>query len=191
MLLLRYCNGRKQDRPYKVVFDLTSSDTTQHKAVLRWINEIMEAHPDAQLEVVYYGQSLDMVTKGKSQYEEAVKKWAANKNVGFIVCEVALKNHKLEKGDLIPGVMTVPDGIYEIISKQAEGWGYIKAAGLLVDIISKVSSRCYSVTILLIDRREQVLEPEGCAFYLQISTYITEPTYWTMKEIRKAHLLIT
>ena len=28
----------------------------------------------------------------------------------------------------LEGVGTVPDGIYEIISKQHEGWGYIKAA---------------------------------------------------------------
>jgi intracellular sulfur oxidation DsrE/DsrF family protein len=27
---------------------------------------------------------------------------------------------------LLPGVKTVPDAIYELISKQAEGFGYIK-----------------------------------------------------------------
>ena len=27
---------------------------------------------------------------------------------------------------LLPGVQTVPDGIYEIVSKQQEHWGYIK-----------------------------------------------------------------
>jgi hypothetical protein len=41
---------------------------------------------------------------------------------------VALKNNGVDKSQLIPGVQTVPDGIYEIIQKQHEGWGYIKAA---------------------------------------------------------------
>jgi intracellular sulfur oxidation DsrE/DsrF family protein len=27
---------------------------------------------------------------------------------------------------LLPGVKTVPDAIYELISKQADGYGYIK-----------------------------------------------------------------
>jgi intracellular sulfur oxidation DsrE/DsrF family protein len=44
------------------------------------------------------------------------------------VCAVALKNNNLDKSQLLPGVETVPDGIYEIISKQHEGWGYIKAS---------------------------------------------------------------
>ena len=43
-------------------------------------------------------------------------------------CEVAMKNNGIEKDQLLEGVGTVPDGIYEIISKQYEGWGYIKAA---------------------------------------------------------------
>jgi intracellular sulfur oxidation DsrE/DsrF family protein len=40
---------------------------------------------------------------------------------------VALKNNHVDKSQLLPGVETVPDGIYEIISKQKQGWGYIKA----------------------------------------------------------------
>ena len=43
-------------------------------------------------------------------------------------CEVAMEKQKLEKGQLLTGVETVPDGIYEILLKQGEGYGYIKAA---------------------------------------------------------------
>jgi intracellular sulfur oxidation DsrE/DsrF family protein len=115
-------------RPYNVVFDITSKDTVEHKAVIRWVNEILKADPNAKLEVVFYGQSLDMVVEGKSLVEESVKKLAENKNVAFRVCAVAMKNHNLDRSQLIAGVETVPDGIYEIISKQGEGWGYIKVA---------------------------------------------------------------
>ena len=51
-----------------------------------------------------------------------------NKNVSVNVCAIAMKRHNLDKSQLLPGVGVVPDGIYEIISKQKEGWGYIKAA---------------------------------------------------------------
>ena len=37
-------------------------------------------------------------------------------------------NQKLDKSQLLTGVQIVPDGIYEIVSKQQEGWGYIKVS---------------------------------------------------------------
>ena len=115
-----------QKRDYKVVFDLTGKDTMDHKAVIRWINEISQSTPDAQLEVVLYGQSLDMVIKNKSIVADEVTKFAATKNIAFKVCDIAMKNHNINKAELLPGVEIVPDGIYEIITKQKEGWGYIK-----------------------------------------------------------------
>lgn len=111
---------------YKVVFDLTSNDTLNHKAVIRWTNEIIKASKDAQVEVVFYGNSLDMVQKDKSVVADDVAKLSANKNVSFKVCSVAMKAHNVDKSQLIPGVETVPDGIYEIVTKQREGWAYIK-----------------------------------------------------------------
>ncbi len=118
-----------QNRPYNVVFDLTSADTNNHKAVIRMIKLIKETNPDAKLEVVFYGQSLGMIAKDKSIVAEDIKNLTtADKNIHFKVCELAMKRHKIDKSQLIPGVETVPDGIYEIITKQSEGFGYIKVA---------------------------------------------------------------
>lgn len=117
-----------QKAPYKVVFDVTSKDTVVHQMVMRWVREITKFDPTAQIEVVYYAKSLDMVTKDKSVVADEVIKYAAGNQVAFKVCEVAMKNNSVEVNQLLPGVTLVPDGIYEIISKQHEGWGYIKAA---------------------------------------------------------------
>jgi intracellular sulfur oxidation DsrE/DsrF family protein len=111
---------------YKVVFDLTSKDTLDHRAVIRWLNEIAIPHPDAKLEVVMYAQGFNLVSKN-SIYADAVTKLAANKNVSFKVCAIAMKNNHVEKDQLLPCIEIIPDGIYEIISKQKEGWGYIKS----------------------------------------------------------------
>lgn len=113
--------------PNNIVFDLTSGDTAMHQTVIRWLNGIASAHPDAKLEVVLYGQSLPMVTKTKSVVEQPLQDVLRNKNVSFKVCEIAMKRHQLDKSQLLPGIETVPDGIYEIVAKQKEGWGYIKA----------------------------------------------------------------
>lgn len=116
-----------QTSDYKVVFDLTSKDSLDHKSVIRWLNEVSRMNPDAKLEVVMYGQGFNMVTKDRTVVSDAITALTTNKNISFKVCAVALKNNNVDKSQLLAGVETVPDGIYEIISKQKEGWGYIKA----------------------------------------------------------------
>jgi hypothetical protein len=111
---------------YRVVFDLTSRDSLEQKAVLRWIKEIGAANPKAQVEVVMYAKGFELVMPERSAFIGDVKEALKNPNVSFKVCQVALKNNGVDKSQLAPGVQTVPDGIYEIISKQAEHWGYIK-----------------------------------------------------------------
>ena len=127
LVLLAGSQANSQVKDYKVVFDITTKDTNVHKAVIRWCNEIVSAYPDAKLEVVYYGQSLEMITQGKSVVANEVTRLINEKNVSFRVCAVAMKRWNIDKSQLLSGVATVPDGIYEILQKQREGYGYIKA----------------------------------------------------------------
>ena len=127
ILFLQCSDLFSQAPPYHVVFDLTTKDTNTHKAVIRWCNEILSADPTAKIEVVYYAQSLEMVTKGRSVVSAEVS-LLAGKNVTFGVCAVAMKKWNIDKSQLLPGVVTVPDGIYEILLKQKEGYAYIKAS---------------------------------------------------------------
>lgn len=114
--------------PYRVVFDLTSGDTAMYRTVTRWIDGITKGDPDAEIEVVLYGKALAMITQGKSNVSGLVEAQAANPKVRFNACEMAMKRHNLPKESLIKGVSSVPDAIYELISKQAQGWGYIKVS---------------------------------------------------------------
>ena len=65
-------------------------------------------------------------TKALSKVED-VKEAIARPHVSFKVCEISMKNQKVDKSQLLPNVGTVPDGIGEIVAKQQHGWGYIKA----------------------------------------------------------------
>src|SRR3954469_12281749 len=112
-----------QNTNYKVVFDLTSKDSLDHKSVIRWLNEVSKGNPDAKMEVVMYGQGFNFVTKDRTTVADAVASLVSNKNISFKVCEISLKNNNIDKSQLLPGIQTVPDGIYERISKQREGWG--------------------------------------------------------------------
>jgi intracellular sulfur oxidation DsrE/DsrF family protein len=115
-----------QRQPYRVVFDLTSRDTLEQKAVLRWIREVGTSSPDAQMEVVMYAKGFELVMPERSAYISDVKEAMKSPNVTFKVCAIALKNNNVDKSQLLQGVQTVPDGIYEIVSKQQDHWGYIK-----------------------------------------------------------------
>jgi len=113
-------------KDYKVVFDLTSGDTLSQQTAIRWVNEVIKNEPTAQVEVVMFGKGLPLVIKDKSALANDVTSLATNKNVAFKVCAIAMANQKIDKSQLLTGVQIVPDGIYEIVSKQREGWGYIK-----------------------------------------------------------------
>ena len=117
---------RAKSPPYRVVFDLTSRDSLDQKAVLRWIKEVGTSSPSAQMEVVMYGKGFELVMPERSAYAADVKETIRNPNVKFKVCAIALRNNNVDKSQLLPGVETVPDGIYELFAKQQDHWGYIK-----------------------------------------------------------------
>jgi|ERR1700676_4741599 len=124
MLMTPFVNA--QVKNYKVVFDMSSKDTVNQQAIIREIGLITGASPDAKLEVVIYGQGLDLAVKDRTAQQSAVQKLIAENKASFKVCAMTLARNNIDKSQLVPGVEVVPDGIYEIISKQQDGWGYIK-----------------------------------------------------------------
>jgi intracellular sulfur oxidation DsrE/DsrF family protein len=125
-LTLITCFVEAQTNNYKVVFDMSSRDTINQQAIVREIGLITGASPDAKLEVVIYGQGLDLAIKNRSVQQPAVEKIIASNKATFKVCAMTMKRNNIDSTQLVPGVEIVPDGIYEIISKQQAGWGYIK-----------------------------------------------------------------
>lgn len=115
-----------QEKPVKIVFDVTSNDTSVHESTIRHVKAMSAAYPDSEFEVVMYSGSIDMVLKDKSTVAEDMEALAKNENITFIICQGTMKRHKIDTSELIPGVASVPDGILEIVEKQSEGWGYIK-----------------------------------------------------------------
>jgi intracellular sulfur oxidation DsrE/DsrF family protein len=128
-LLFILINGAvAQNKDYNVVFDLTSKDTLNQQSLLREMTLIKQGNPDAKVEAVIYGQGLSLIIKDQSSQGEAIKNLLTMKDVTFKVCEIAMKAHNIDKSQLLPDVQTVPDGIYELVSKQHQGWAYIKIA---------------------------------------------------------------
>ena len=117
-----------QTKPVKIVFDVTSKDTLIHQAALRHVSGMAAAYPESTFEVVIYGGAIAMVLQGKSTVSKNIAQLESKPNVSFKVCEETMKRYKVTKDQLIKHVGTVPDAIMEIVTKQGEGWGYIKEA---------------------------------------------------------------
>lgn len=128
ILLMITCYLQAQQTDYKVVFDMSSRDSVSQQAVIREVELIKKSNPAAMLEVVIYGQALNLVTKDQSKHAEAIGRLLTDSNISFKVCAFTMKRFNIDESKLVPGVKVVPDGIYEIISKQHAGWGYIKVA---------------------------------------------------------------
>lgn len=124
---LMAAQASQRPKPYKVVFDLTTDDPQDQAAVLRWIGEVAAVNPENEIEVVMYGRGLGLVVSGRSTLADDVKQATGRPHVSLRVCEIALRNQKIDRSQLLPNVSTVPDGIGEIVEKQRDGWGYIKA----------------------------------------------------------------
>lgn len=117
-----------QDKPIKVVFDVTSKNVAIHETTVRHITFVADAYKQSQFEVVIYSGALNMLLKEKSVAATEIAELVKKDNVSFVVCQGTMNRYKAEKSDLIDGVVIVPDGIYEIALKQSEGWSYIKEA---------------------------------------------------------------
>jgi intracellular sulfur oxidation DsrE/DsrF family protein len=115
-----------QEKPVKIVFDVTSSDTLVHQSTIRHVKAMSNAYPKSEFEVVMYSGSINMVLKEKSTVAIDLEALAKKENITFVICEGTMKRHKIDTSKIIQGVTSVPDGILEIINKQSEGWGYIK-----------------------------------------------------------------
>lgn len=115
----------REPHPYHIAFDLSSRDTLDQKMALRLLGEA-SSNPTAKVELVMYGKGMELVMPERSLYLTQVQELLKRGNVDFRVCEIAMKNNQISKSQLAPGIGTVPDGLYELVSKQQDDWGYIK-----------------------------------------------------------------
>lgn len=115
-----------EKKGHRIIFQLTSPDTAAYRALIRQLNNTLDYWPDAQIEVVAHTKGIAMLLKDKTNVQPeivALKKRGAQ----FMACENTLKMLKLEKSQVIGESGFVPVGIAEVVTKQEEGWAYIKA----------------------------------------------------------------
>ena len=112
---------------HHVVFQLSEPEGTAWQSLVLHVNNTMNALADdggSQVEVVFYGPGLIMLTKASKEYEERLKQ-LSDRGVKLVACRNAMKMRKVKTEDLFPFVGQVDSGIAEMVRKQESGWAYI------------------------------------------------------------------
>jgi uncharacterized protein len=116
-----------QKKQHQIIFELVSADTADHSAIIRQVNNVLKAAPDAKIEVVCHGPAVYALIKDKSYIKEKVDELVVDKRVIFAACANSLKRFNLSADQVISSAIIVPVAILEIVEKQEKGWSYIKS----------------------------------------------------------------
>ncbi len=111
---------------HKIVIQFSSGDTLAQKGLKNNLKNLTTAWPDASIEVVCHGPGISFVRTETTKYAEDIINFK-KMGIVFAACENTLKERKIEKSEILPGIQFVPNGLVEVITKQEKGWSYIKA----------------------------------------------------------------
>lgn len=117
---------KKNKESYQIVFQLTTADTTAHKALMKQLANITSVSPKTKIEVVCHGPGLDMLRNDKSVVSTKIEQFA-NQGVVFNVCEFSMKERSVSSNQILPTAKFVEAGILYIVGLQSKGWFYIKS----------------------------------------------------------------
>ena len=112
---------------HHVVFQLSEPEGAAWSSLPTHVNNVIKALAEdggSQVEVVFYGPGLVMLTKASKSYEEPLKQ-LSDKGVKLVACRNAMKMRNVKSEDLFPFAVEVDSGIAEIVRKQEAGWAYI------------------------------------------------------------------
>ncbi len=116
--------------PDKVVYHVNNTEVQGNDA-LRNIGNHLEVNPKAQIVVVMHARGVDMMMDGAkdkngSPYSALITDLKL-RGVRFDICEITLRNRKLEKSQFIPEATYVPSGVAEITRlQQRSGHAYLR-----------------------------------------------------------------
>jgi intracellular sulfur oxidation DsrE/DsrF family protein len=121
-----WSNVLGQAKTHHVVFAVTSGEDEDWKLVMGNMRNLLKSFGDTsyEVELVAFGPGLMIVTN-KSTVAAEIKAFQAQ-HVHFMACENSMRSRNVAVADLLPDVQPVPSGIVEVVTKQEQGWVYIK-----------------------------------------------------------------
>ena len=120
-------SGQKGIRKrHKIVIQVSDIDPTKWNLALNNAKNLQDdvGAANVDIEIVAYGPGIGMLkleSAAGTRVAEAMKA-----NVKVIACENTMRAQKLTLDDMLPALNYVPAGVTEIMTKQSEGWAYLR-----------------------------------------------------------------
>jgi intracellular sulfur oxidation DsrE/DsrF family protein len=110
----------------KVIIQVSDADPKKWALALNNAANVQEdlGRENVDVEIVAYGPGLGML-KLESEVGERVKS-ALGDGVKVVACENTMHKQKLSQGDMLPDLGYAKAGVVELMTKQAEGYAYIR-----------------------------------------------------------------
>jgi intracellular sulfur oxidation DsrE/DsrF family protein len=115
-----------ESKQHKIIFQLSIDDSLAHKALMKQLNNITTVAPGTKIEVVCHGPGLNMLVTGKTVVQDKIIQ-LIKKDIVFVACEFSMSERNVPKEKIIPQAGFVKAGIVEIVTRQEQGWSYIKS----------------------------------------------------------------
>lgn len=110
----------------KVIIQVSDADPKKWALALNNATNVQEdlGRENVEVEIVAYGPGLGML-KLESEVGERVKS-ALGEGVKVVACENTMRKQKLSQDDMLPDLGYAKAGVVELMTKQAEGYAYIR-----------------------------------------------------------------
>ncbi|MBO9729881.1 MAG: DsrE family protein [Chitinophaga sp.] len=113
----------------QVVFQITSGEQEVQLAMLGQLHNLLQQAAATEtrivVEVVVHGQAWNLLLKEGNPLAEKVQS-LQDRAVKFLICRNTLNSRQLQITQMLPLTGEVPAGIFHLISRQQEGWAYIR-----------------------------------------------------------------
>lgn len=117
--------AEKSDKQ-KVIIQVSDADPKKWALALNNAANVQEdlGKENVDIEIVAYGPGLGML-RLESEVGERVK-GALDDGVKVVACENTMSKQKLSRGDMLPSLGYAKAGVVELMTKQGEGYAYIR-----------------------------------------------------------------
>ena len=117
---------KSPQKRHKIVIQVSDNDPVKWNLALNNAKNLQDdvGAANVDIEIVAYGPGIDMLkleSPTASRVADAMKA-----NVKVLACENTMRGQKLTRDDMLPALSYVPAGVTEIMTRQSEGWAYLR-----------------------------------------------------------------
>ena len=111
---------------HKIVIQVSDSEHAKWNLALNNAKNLQDdvGAANVDIEIVAYGPGMGMLRLESPSASRVAE--AGKNNIDIVACENTMRTQKLTREDMLSGIRYVPAGATEIMTKQGQGWAYLR-----------------------------------------------------------------